>query len=61
MLRETYSKVGMLSNYFAEPESFTPELKECCIEGGTTLLRFLSSVIKFMRDDLPVEGRSTSG
>lgn len=61
MLRESYNKVGMLNSYLEEPESFTLEKEECCIEGGIVILRLLSFIIKFMRDDMPVEGRQSSG
>jgi hypothetical protein len=52
MLRENFHKVENLNNHFAEANTFTAELKECCIEIGVTFLFFLSYVVKFMRNDI---------
>ncbi|KAF2259245.1 NB-ARC and TPR domain protein [Lojkania enalia] len=52
MLRDVCYKVEILNNYFAKATSFTPELKESCIECGIVLLSLFSYIIEFMRRDV---------
>ncbi len=52
MLRESCHKIDIVNNHFTEANTFTAELKECCVEIGVTFLSFLFSVVKFMRNDI---------
>ncbi|KUJ22180.1 uncharacterized protein LY89DRAFT_778484 [Mollisia scopiformis] len=63
MLRENCHKIDILNNHFTKANTFTAELKECCVEIGVTFLSFLSflfSVVKFMRNDIIYTTHGTS-
>ncbi|PVH86783.1 NB-ARC and TPR domain protein [Cadophora sp. DSE1049] len=60
MLRENCHKIDILNNQFTEANTFTAELKECCVEIGVTFLSFLFSVVKFMRNDIIYTTHGTS-
>lgn len=57
MLCEMFDRVGALNRCFAEAESFKLQLKEYCIDGGIIIIRLLSSIFKFLREDMPLEER----
>lgn len=52
MTREVCHEVGILNNYFSHAQTFTPELKENCIESAIIILNFLTDVILFLRNDM---------
>jgi hypothetical protein len=59
-MREVCNNLGVLSGYFSEAEAFTTDLIECCVESGIALLQFLSDIIKFLRNDMPIRHSTTS-
>lgn len=55
MISDFFHKMSLLNSCFSRAETFSVELQESCIESGIALLNFLTYLINFMRNDLPVE------
>lgn len=52
MMREVCNNIGILSGYFADSETFTNDLKECCVESGIALIGFFFGTVGFLRNDM---------
>jgi len=57
ILYKMFDRVRALNRCFAEAESFKLQLKEYCINGGIIIIHLLSSIFKFLREDMPLKER----
>ena len=54
-------RIGLLNNYFSRTPAFTPDLKKSCIEAGMVVIQLFSFLVRFIRNDMPVQTAQSSG
>ena len=60
-MRDVGDRIGLLNNYFSRTPAFTLDLKKSCIEAGMVVLQLFSFLVRFIRNDMPVQAAQSSG
>ncbi len=59
-MRDVCDRIGLLNNYFSRTPEFTPDLKKSCIEAGIVVLQLFSFLVRFIRNEMPVQAAQSS-
>ena len=60
-MRDVGDRIGLLNNYFSRTPAFTLDLKNSCIEAGMVVLQLFSFLVRFIRNDMPVQAAQSPG